>query len=107
MRSGLFHALCPPANHPTLDSSTPLRVCGTVQRAGMAAYASATVEYVESELQASEAQSYVEMQVAGQAFEGRLQFNAAYASSDVAFVVRLVGPDGTVLGMEARRLHVG
>jgi hypothetical protein len=101
VQSELFNVLCPPLHQPTLH------VCGAVAPTwAVPAIASATVEYVESEMQPSEAQSIAAIRVNGIAFHGRLQFNAAYANSDVSFVVRMMGSDGTVLGMEARRLRV-
>jgi len=107
VQSELFHVLCPPLHQSTLDTSSPLDVCGAVApTAAVPAIASATVEYIESEMQPSEAQSLAAIKINGVALQGRLQFNAAYANSDVSFVVRLIGSAGTVLAMEARRLHV-
>jgi len=105
-QSEAFNVTCPAASASTLETTSPLHVCGVVNRAPAGSTATATVEYVESELQPSEAQSQADLRLAGSTIDGRLRFNADYASSDVAFVVRLAGPDGTLVGMEARRLRV-
>jgi hypothetical protein len=105
--TGFFTVGCPSLRQDGIDPRYPLAVCGLLTRPPVGWTATASVEYVDSELEPSEAASTAGLTInVWQTIHGKIQFIATYPNSDVSFAVRLFSRDGTVLGMDARRMVV-
>jgi hypothetical protein len=101
--SGLFDVTCPSNRQDGLVTSSPVEICGTFSQPPAGWIVQATVEYAESNLQPSEAESSADLPVNGQSFHGYIDLSSTYAGEDVSVKIRVYSGSGATLGIYARR----
>ena len=107
--SGLFDVTCPSIRQDVIVTTNPdgspasVPICGTFGRPTAGWVVTATLEYADSDLHASEAQAQADLPVNGQDFRGSIPLTATYVGQDVAVRIEVRSGSGTMLGIYARR----